>query len=233
MMAARRYFSDSKPVLLGLIDPRGLRILDAGCAGGGNGKLMKDAGAREVVGIELDGWAAREAGAVLDAVYTADIATIDLGILGPDPFDAILCIDVLEHLVDPAFALRRLLTVLKPGGRVVACIPNVAHVWVIANLLAGRWPQKDAGIFDRTHLRFFARRDMIRLLESTGLRVVRVEPYFTRYRLIRWVSLALSLYVFRAYWARQFLLVAEKPLSVPVDESAAAPAPRLARPEAT
>jgi 2-polyprenyl-3-methyl-5-hydroxy-6-metoxy-1,4-benzoquinol methylase len=232
-MRSQQYFSDSKPVLLQLIDPRGLRILDAGCASGGNGKLMKDAGAREVIGIELDGWAAREAGAVLDGVYTADIATMDLGILGPELFDAILCIDVLEHLVDPAFALRRLLTVLKPGGRVIACIPNVSHVWVIANLLAGSWPQKDAGIFDRTHLRFFARRDMIRLLEGAGLRVVRVEPYFTRYRLIRWVSLGLSLYVFRNYWARQFLLVAEKPLSVPVTMPVAAPAERLARPEAT
>jgi hypothetical protein len=41
--------------------------------------------------------------------------------------------------------------------------------------------------------------------------VLRVEPYFTRYRAIRAASLVLSLYVFRDYWARQFLLLAVKP----------------------
>ncbi len=38
-----------------------------------------------------------------------------------------------------------------------------------------------------------------------------MEPYFTRYRAIRAASLVLSLYVFRDYWARQFLLLAVKP----------------------
>ena len=41
--------------------------------------------------------------------------------------------------------------------------------------------------------------------------MLRVEPYFTRYRAIRAASLVLSLYVFRDYWARQFLLLAVKP----------------------
>jgi hypothetical protein len=38
-----------------------------------------------------------------------------------------------------------------------------------------------------------------------------VEPYFTRYRAIRAAALVLSLYIFRDYWARQFLLLAVKP----------------------
>ena len=120
-------------------------------------------------------------------------------------------IDVLEHLVDPAAALRRLTALLKPGGLVVASIPNVAHVWVIANLLAKRWPQRDRGIFDRTHVRFFAKRDMVALLRGADLEIVRVKPYFTRFRLLRALSLVLSLYIFRDYYARQFLLVGRKP----------------------
>jgi 2-polyprenyl-3-methyl-5-hydroxy-6-metoxy-1,4-benzoquinol methylase len=123
----------------------------------------------------------------------------------------VLFIDVLEHLLDPRATLVRYLELVKPEGLVVASIPNVAHVWVIANLLAGRWPQKDSGIFDRTHVRFFARRDMVHLLESAGLQVSEVRPYFGRYRSIRALSLGLSLYVFRNYFARQYLLVARKP----------------------
>ncbi len=207
----RRYFLDAKPALLELFDPRGLRILDAGCAGGGNGELMKRAGAREVVGIELSAEAAEVARTRLDAVIVGDLATVDLAPLAGEPFDAVLFIDVLEHLLDPRATLIRYLALVAPEGLVVASIPNVAHVWVIANLLGARWPQKDSGIFDRTHLRFFARRDMVRLLESTGLEVLEVRPYYSRYRSIKALSLGLSLYVFRSYFARQYLLVAGKP----------------------
>ncbi len=207
----RRYFLDAKPALLELFDPRGLRILDAGCAAGGNGALLKKAGAREVVGIELSAEAAGLARTCLDAVIEGDLATVDLEPLAGEPFDAVLFVDVLEHLLEPRAALVRYLALVRPGGLVVASIPNVAHVWVIANLLAARWPQKDSGIFDRTHVRFFARRDMVRLLESAGLEVLEVRPYYSRYRSIRALSLGLSLYVFRAYFARQYLLVGRLP----------------------
>jgi O-antigen biosynthesis protein len=205
------YFLDSKPALLDLFDPSGLRILDAGCAGGGNGALMKRAGAREVVGIEMDAGAAGKARERLDTVLLGDLAEVDLAPIAGRPFDAVLLIDVLEHLVDPVATLCRMTALLKPGGLVVASLPNVAHVWVIANLLAKRWPQKDRGIFDRTHVRFFAKRDMIALLRSADLEIVCVKPYFTRFRLLRAIALALSLYVFRDYYARQFLLVGRKP----------------------
>lgn len=209
---SRGYFRDAKPAFLELIDPRGLRILDLGCGGGHNGALLKRAGAREVVGVELDARAAREARTRLDSVLQDDLAGLDPARLGDTPFDAILASDVLEHLLDPEAVLARVLTRLRPGGAVVVSLPNVSHVYVFANLLAKRWPRRSSGIFDRTHLRFFAKRDMVALLEGAGLRVLRVEPYYTRYRAIRAVSLVLSLYVFRDYWARQFLLLAEKPV---------------------
>ena len=205
------YFSDAKPAFLELIDPRGLRVLDLGCGGGHNGALLKRAGAREVVGVELHAGAAAQARKRLDAVVQGDLAHLDLAQLGDEPFDAILASDVLEHLADPEAVLARALTHLRPGGAVVVSLPNVAHVVVFANLLMKRWPRRSSGIFDRTHLRFFAKRDMVRLLEGAGLRVLLVQPYYTRYAAIRAAYLVLSLYVFREYWARQFLLLAEKP----------------------
>ena len=211
MTSAARYFSDSKPILLELVDPAGMRVLDAGCGAGGNSALMKGAGAGEVVGIELHPAAAQQARAVCDVVLEGDLGDLDLEAIGGAPFDLVLAIDVLEHLDSPEEALRRLVGLLRPGGLLVACIPNVAHVWVFANLLAQTWPQKDSGIFDRTHRRFFARRDMIGLLEGAGLEIISVRPYFTRYRSLQLLSLAASLYVFRNYWARQFLLVGRRP----------------------
>ncbi len=206
-----RYFTDAKPAFLQLIDPRGLRVLDLGCGGGHNGALLKKAGAREVVGIELDAGAAQEARKRLDAVVEGDLAHLDPAQLGDRPFDAILASDVLEHLVEPEDVLAKALTRLRPGGAVVISLPNISNVYVFAQLLAKSWPRRDSGIFDRTHVRFFAKRDMVRLLEGAGLTVLRVEPYFTRYRAIRCAALVLSLYIFRDYWARQFLLLAVKP----------------------
>ena len=205
------YFSDAKPAFLELIDPRGLRILDLGCGGGHNGALLKRAGAREVVGVELHASAAAQARKRLDIVVQGDLAHLDLEQLGDEPFDAILASDVLEHLAAPEAVLARVVTRLRPGGVVVVSLPNVAHVVVFANLLMKRWPRRSSGIFDRTHLRFFARRDMVRLLQGAGLRVLRVQPYYTRYAAVRAACYVLSLYVFREYWARQFLLLAEKP----------------------
>ena len=207
----RRYFGDAKPALLGLFNPSGLRILDIGCGGGQNGALLKKAGARWVGGVERDAGACAEARRVLDEVIEADLDDFEPADFGPEPFDAVLASDVLEHVLSPESVLDRAVAHLRPGGIVIASIPNVAHVYVFANLLLQRWPRKDSGIFDRTHLRFFAKTDMISLLHERGLQVLRVEPHFTRHAAIRAACLVMSLYVFRDYWARQFLLLARKP----------------------
>jgi 2-polyprenyl-3-methyl-5-hydroxy-6-metoxy-1,4-benzoquinol methylase len=206
-----RYFSDAKPAFLQLIDPRGLRVLDLGCGGGHNGAMFKKAGAREVVGVERDAGAAQEARKRLDRVVESDLSRLDAALLGDELFDAIIASDVLEHLYDAEDVLARAVTRLRPGGAVVLSLPNISNVYVFSQLLLKTWPRRGSGIFDRTHVRFFAKRDMVRLLQDAGLRVLRVEPHFTRYRAIRAACLILSLYVFRDYWARQFLLLAVKP----------------------
>jgi SAM-dependent methyltransferase len=211
MNVPARYFSDAKPAFLQLIDPRGLRVLDLGCGGGHNGAMLKKAGAREVVGVERDPGAAAEARKRLDQVIQCDLSELDPAALGDEQFDAILASDVLEHLLDAEDVLARAVSRLRPGGAVVLSLPNVSNVYVFSQLLRKTWPRRGSGIFDRTHVRWFAKHDMVRLLEGACLTVLRVEPYFTRYRAIRYASLALSLYVFRDFWARQFLLLAVKP----------------------
>ena len=154
----RRYFRDAKPAFLQLIDPRGLRVLDLGCGGGHNGALLKRAGAREVVGVELDPGAAAEARKRLDRVVECDLAKLDPADLGDEPFDAVLASDVLEHLLDAEGVLARAVTRLRPGGAVVISLPNVSNVYVFSQLLLKTWPRRGSGLFDRTHVRWFAKR---------------------------------------------------------------------------
>ena len=90
-------------------------------------------------------------------------------------FDVVLAMDVLEHLVEPESAVKALTAVLKPGGCLIITGPNVAFWSMRWMLLTGRWRYHDAGIMDRTHLRWFALSGWVALAESSGLRSVMVR----------------------------------------------------------
>jgi len=97
-------------------------------------------------------------------------------VLAEGPFDTILCLDILEHLIDPWSVVAQLHQGLAPGGRIVASIPNVRHYRVSGRLFfKGRWELQDAGILDRTHLRFFVRDTAVDLMTRSGLTLELVE----------------------------------------------------------
>jgi 2-polyprenyl-3-methyl-5-hydroxy-6-metoxy-1,4-benzoquinol methylase len=83
--------------------------------------------------------------------------------------------DVLEHMTDPWSALKDWTDRLATGGSVVMSIPNVGHHSALSPLVAGHWHYEDAGIMDRTHLRFFTRETVLELVAGAGLRVIRLE----------------------------------------------------------
>ena len=60
---------------------------------------------------------------------------------------------------------------LTPDGRLVASIPNVRHHSVVRSLLEGNWTYESAGLLDRTHLRFFTRREIEKLFFRAGFAI--------------------------------------------------------------
>jgi 2-polyprenyl-3-methyl-5-hydroxy-6-metoxy-1,4-benzoquinol methylase len=131
-----------------------------------------------VTGIELDPTLSSLAEHALTKVLTGDITDILEAGNGLDPagYDAIIAADCLEHLADPAGALRLAVSHLAPHGCVIVSLPNVRHWDTLWNLGArGVWPQRQSGIHDRTHLRWFTRRSVVELLENAGLRVEALE----------------------------------------------------------
>ena len=166
----------SRSDLLALLPPDRRRVLDAGCATGELGRRLKELqpGAH-VTGIELDARMAAEAETKLDRVVVGDLAALPAlrPALGEERFDCIVCADVLEHLVDPWRCLRELASLLAEEGVVLASLPNVAHLDTLLNLVVlRRWPYRERGIHDRTHLRFFALANVHALLAQAGLEVV-------------------------------------------------------------
>lgn len=124
-----------------------------------------------VVGVELDPAMAEVARGNLDEVFVGDIDDVlERGALEGARFDAIILADVLEHVVEPWELLQRIVTHLEPGGVIIASVPNVRHYTTLLSLLfTKRWPYRERGIHDRTHLRFFAQRNVQELFEGAGL----------------------------------------------------------------
>lgn len=152
-------------------------VLDVGCWNGTLGKVLMRECRAVVDGIEREPTQAQRARDngyrhVLLADLDADLPASAIGV-----YDVLLFGDVLEHLVHPERVLAAMLPSLKPGGRVLASLPNIAFAVNRVTHLLGRWDYKDYGILDRTHLRFYTKRTMIALFEEAGLRVSRVEGY--------------------------------------------------------
>ena len=67
---------------------------------------------------------------------------------------------------------------IDADGLVVASVPNVQYFPVACNLLRGRFDYRDAGVLDRTHLRFFTRRSARQLIEGAGLELEAMPAVF-------------------------------------------------------
>ena len=111
-------------------------------------------------------------------------------------FDYIFFNDVLEHMVEPWSALLRAKTLLKTNGFIVSSIPNVLHFRNILNVLISQdWKYEDAGIMDKTHLRFFSKKSIIRLYEECNFDVVKIvginESYGSLRRIFKLINLIL------------------------------------------
>lgn len=157
-----------------MVPPSARHILDVGCSNGALGRSLRDAKpGRSVFGIEVDPRFAKEAADQLDHVINADLNLFDWrqSLVGHS-FDCIIFADVLEHLVDPRRCLLQARQHLQAGGCVVVSVPNIRHLSALrAIFLGGRFPQRDRGIFDRTHLRWYTIADAHSLLSDSQFKV--------------------------------------------------------------
>jgi 2-polyprenyl-6-hydroxyphenyl methylase / 3-demethylubiquinone-9 3-methyltransferase len=98
----------------------GKRVLDVGCGGG----ILADAMARkgaDVLGIDLSGKAlkvaqlhALEAGTA--NIEYREVSAEALAVQMPGSFDVVTCMEMLEHVPDPASVVRSVASLVKPGG---------------------------------------------------------------------------------------------------------------------
>ncbi len=88
-----------------------------------------------------------------------------------EQFDYIIFGDVLEHLRDPEAAIKYCIDYLKQEGCIIASIPNLMHVSVIKELLAGNFTYTDTGLLDRTHIHMFTCNEIERMFTACNYNI--------------------------------------------------------------
>jgi SAM-dependent methyltransferase len=206
----------------------GKKVLDIGCGAGACLLPLRDAG-NEVFGVDVSPSAlalCRQKG--LDVMeYDIENEPVDL-LAAKGPFDAVVFADVLEHLIDPLAVLKdKILPILKPGGIVVATVPNFVFLRYRLELLLGRvshFNNDDATGYDLPrpynlgHKTLFNRANLRETFRLAGFSKIRVEPELFAESLSPfwskpvWRNLRDDI---KKLWptllAARFLVVAEKP----------------------
>jgi SAM-dependent methyltransferase len=142
----------------------GRRVLDVGCAIGYLSEIL----ARRGFAVTSIDWPNTP------HPPTVEFAGADLDDGLPSlngQFDYVICADVLEHLRAPIELLKECRALLAPGGTLVGSLPNRGHAYFRWQVLLGRFPQHERGLFDSTHLHFYTWDGWVDLFRRAGLRV--------------------------------------------------------------
>jgi 2-polyprenyl-3-methyl-5-hydroxy-6-metoxy-1,4-benzoquinol methylase len=143
-------------------------VLDVGSSSGNFGKVLTDKKGCTVDGIELDKADAKEASKKLNNVWVLNIESDDLSGIPHNFYDYIYFGDVIEHLVTPIQTLERIKPLFKKSGSLIFSIPNMGHVGVRLALLKGQFEYTETGLTDKTHLHFYTKDEVERVLQEAG-----------------------------------------------------------------
>lgn len=202
------YYNNARREIEPLLPSNLGSVLEIGCGEGNTLLWLKHSGLVESCrGLEiLPDVAARGKAAGVDIV----VANIESeGIPFKDQYDLVLCLDVLEHLHDPWSTMKVISDSIKPGGYFIASIPNISHISILSDLIfRDQWAYSEAGILDRTHLRFFTRSTAQKLLSGAGLKIIKNQHRFARktHRNINFLTMGL----FKRFLTFQNLILARK-----------------------
>lgn len=195
-----------------------LHILEVGAGSGSTLVYLKDEGvAEKVYGVdimEIDG--GFQNSPLIDNFFIQNIEENHVLDIPENSLDVIIYPDVLEHLYYPQKALENLKKYLKPNGTIITSIPNFRNRNALIRIyFKGTFKYEERGIFDRTHIRFFCKKDMTEMIKNAGFDIESVTPeYELQYKLNnkrRWTywKVKLSGGILEQFYTTQYLIVAK------------------------
>lgn len=154
----KEYFSGIRWDIINLIPPlKNAKVLEIGAGEGNTLIKLKELGlANEIVGVDIIQLTdSNQTHPLMDKFIIGDIEKINLE-FPSEYFDIIICADILEHLYDPWKTVNKLAFYLKKYGFFISSLPNII-------IVEKDFKYEETGILDKTHLRFFCKRNIINL----------------------------------------------------------------------
>lgn len=155
----------------------GNRILEVG-SGTGNITQFLCANGNQVMATDVVPSYRNELQRLFLDKANVQVGQFDLDLKAPvefvaEPFDTVVCLNVLEHIEDDLFALEQMHRVLKPGGKLALLVPSHRLLY---------------GEFDRAvgHFRRYEKRELVNKLKQTGFSVRRVK-FFSLLAMLPWL----------------------------------------------
>lgn len=159
------YYSNIRYDIITMIDKKVLdnfNVLEIGCGCGATLlQIQSNYKNASVYGVELISDAIKIGGSILNIIQ-GNIENKNLSY--PEMyFDYIIFGDILQHLHNPLDTIKYVSRFLKNEGYILAGVLNILNFSVIIPLLRGNFTYQDAGILDRSHLRFFTKKELLKL----------------------------------------------------------------------
>lgn len=196
----------------------GENLLEVDCGPGVLASRMRARGAN-VTGTDLSIVAVERTQAKGIPAQQVDLDTQPLPFADAS-FDTVVSNSMMEHRFFPERTLDECVRVLRPGGKFIVCLPNMAH-WICRWwVLTGRFPYVKNSPTDMLHLRFFTVAEARKLCRARGLEVQEADGSASLWAKEFYPALLRSRHLKRFYtflahhwpswFARDFVLVCRK-----------------------
>lgn len=134
-------------------EPR-LKVLDLGSATGGNTLYISSLG-HEVTSVEYS-----QIGVLIQRnkgipVIQADARNLPFS---DSNFDIVVCLDVIEHIVEDGLVVSEIKRLLKPGGKFLISVPEDPKLWSAHDVAV-------------SHVRRYTKQQLVNLVSESGLKI--------------------------------------------------------------
>lgn len=158
----------ARPVVVRLDSIDARSVLDLGC---GNGWLTA---ALSRCGFDVTGLDSSQSGIQIARHAHRDVPFRHADVLLPPAddlrgrFDAVVAVEILDHVAQPRVLLQHALQMLRPGGWLLVTVPYHGYLKNLGLALSGRFDLRLHALEDHGRLKFFSRRTLVSMLAEEG-----------------------------------------------------------------